>query len=212
MTQNIPIISKLFVKQTFELAEIFGFESRNKYRIFDEGGQDLAFAAEQQKGFLSFIARQFLGHWRTFELHFFNTQRQEFMIANHPFRWFFQRLELREINGRFIGAIQRRFSILTKRFDVQDIQGNTLMEISSPIWRIWTFPFIKQGREVARISKKWSGIGSEIFTDRDNFMVDYFDAKLTNDERALVLASAIYVDLMFFERRGSGGGLNMLGG
>lgn len=201
MLQSLNQIDKFFVKQVFEMAELFSFESRNKYRILDERGQEMAFAAEQQKGFLGFLLRQFLGHWRTFTLHFYDQRRQEFMIAEHPFRWFFQRLEVREMNQRLIGVIERQFSLFTKRFTVLDGDGHVLFEVASPLWKIWTFPFMRRGKEQARISKKWSGVGFEIFTDRDNFLVEYLNPQLTLDERALVLAAALYVDLLFFENK-----------
>lgn len=201
MLESLQSQQRLFVKQIFELAELVGFETRNKYRISDENGNELAFAAEQQKGIFGFLFRQFLGHWRPFEIHFFSSTRQKLMTAKHPFRWFFQRLELFDAGGRFVGVVERRFSILSKKFDVQDHHGRTLFQVSSPIWRIWTFPFRRNGKEVARIAKKWSGIGYELFSDRDNFMVEYFEPTLTNDERALILASALYVDLIFFEQK-----------
>lgn len=201
MLEQLNSTKALFVRQSFELAEIFSFETRNKYRIRDEQGRDVAFAAEQQKSFFGFLMRQFLGHWRSFDIHFFNLQRQEFMIAHHPFRWFFQRLDVYEAGGRHLGAVERYFSLLSKHFKIHDAQGRVLLEVYSPIWKIWTFPFRRQGRELARISKKWSGLGYEMFTDRDNFLVEYSDPALTQDERALVLASAIYIDLLFFERK-----------
>lgn len=194
--QNYP---RLFVKQAFELAEIFNFETRNKYRIRDEGGRDVAYAAEQQKGIVGFLFRQFLGHWRSFDIHFFGLDRREFLIARHPFRWYFKRIEVSEPNGRAVGVIERRFSFLSKRFEVQNPQGMTYFEVSSPIWRIWTFPFKRQGTELARISKKWTGLGFEMFTDKDTFLVDYISPALSVDERALVLVAAVYVDLAFFE-------------
>lgn len=203
MLEDLNTTKALFVKQTFELAEIFSFETRNKYRIRDEQGRDVAFAAEQQRGFLGFLMRQFFGHWRTFDVHFFNLQRQEFMIAKHPFRWFFQRLEVYGAGGRHLGVVERCFSLLSKHFKVYDAHGRVLFEVHSPFWKIWTFPFRRHGRELARISKKWSGLGYEMFTDRDNFRVDYLDTSLTQDERALVLASSIYIDLLFFERKAS---------
>jgi uncharacterized protein YxjI len=211
MIDNLKSVSRLFVKQSFEIAEIFSFETRNKYRILSETGHDIAFAAEQQKGFLGILLRQFLGHWRKFDIHFFTPDRREFMIAEHPFRWFFQRLELREVTGRPIGMIERRFSIFTKSFEVRDSQQRVVLEVSSPIWRLWTFPFRRHGRDVARIAKKWSGIGYEVFTDKDNFLVEYLDPALSTDERALVLAAAIYIDLMFFENKGSGGVVDLIG-
>lgn len=193
---------KIFVKQAFELAEIFSFETRNKYRICDETGQDIAFAAEQQKGLFGFLWRQFLGHWRSFDIHFFDLNRQEFLIARHPFRWFFQRLEVSEFKGRSIGIIERKFSILTKKFDVLSPNGNVLLTVSSPLWRIWTFPFMRNDQEMAQISKKWTGIGYEFFTDKDTFLVDFTHPTLTSDEKILILAASIFVDLMFFENKG----------
>lgn len=78
------------------------------------------------------------------------------------------------------------------------------MEVNSPIWRIWTFPLTRQGRELARISKKWTGFGFELFTDKDTFLVEYGSPTLTDDERALILVATVYIDLMYFERKGDG--------
>lgn len=201
---------QMYVQQAFELAELFGLETRNKYRIRDENGRDLLYAAEQQKGLLGFLWRQAFGHWRSFEIHFFDDTRQPVMRGIHPFRWFFQRLELHSRDGRLIGTIERQFSILTKSFHVIDAQGRVVLEVSSPFWRVWTFPFMRGAQERARVAKKWSGLGSELFTDRDSFLVEYLEPGLTEDERALVLAAAIYIDLMYFEVKGEGGAINWL--
>ena len=201
---------RMYVQQVFEMAELFGLETRNKYRIRDENGRDLLYAAEQQKGVLGFLFRQLFGHWRSFEVHFFDAARQPVMRGIHPFRFFFQCLELRSRDDRLIGTIERQFSIFTKRFHVHDAQGRVVLEVTSPLWKVWTFPFMRGGREQARVAKKWSGLGSELFTDRDNFLVEYLDRDLTADERALVLAAAIYIDLMYFEVKGEGGVINLL--
>lgn len=191
----------LIVRQTFEVAEWFGFETRNKYEILDENKIPVAFAAEQQKGFFGWLLRQFLGHWRSFDVHIFDNHRALAIHAHHPFRFIFQRLEIRDAQGRFLGSIQQRFSILSKRFDVQNSRGMTVMEVASPIWRIWTFEFFHGSKLVAAIRKKWSGIFSEMFTDRDNFLVEFSDPTLSNDERQLVLAAAVFVDLKYFENK-----------
>ena len=77
------------------------------------------------------------------------------------------------------------------------------MEVASPIWKLWTFPFIAGGAEVASVKKKWSGILSEAFTDRDNFQVEFHTEDLPNDQRKVILAAAIYIDLMYFEKKSS---------
>src|SRR5262245_11336298 len=55
----------LVVQQRKELVELFGYETRNKYEIRTQSGQQLGFAAEQQKGVLGFLVRQLVGHWRS---------------------------------------------------------------------------------------------------------------------------------------------------
>lgn len=198
---NIQGLNRLLVNQVHELGEWLGFETRNKYQILDENRMPLGFAAEQQKGILGFILRQYLGHWRKFDVLFFNSERQPVMVGHHPFRWFFERIELKDANGAYLGAIQKRFSILTKRFDVENQSGMTILEVASPIWRIWTFTFMSRNLRVAEVKKKWSGLLAEGFTDKDNFEVEFVDPNMNPIEKKLVMASAIFIDLLYFERK-----------
>jgi uncharacterized protein YxjI len=191
---------RLLVRQVHEIGEWFGFETRNKYQILDENQQLIGFAGEQQKGFLGFILRQYLGHWRKFDLSFFTADHEPFFRAHHPFRFFLQRLEIYDNDYRMIGAVQQRFSILTKRLDIQNVKGLTIMEGSSPIWRLWTFPFEYNGRPVANVFKKWSGL-LELFTDKDKFLVEYQDESTSENERKLILAAALFIDLQYFEEK-----------
>jgi uncharacterized protein YxjI len=199
-TGTLLQFSSLIVRQRAELAELFGYETRNKYEIDAEGGAAIAFAAEQQEGILGFLVRQFLGHWRSFELKFFDPARNPVLRAVHPFRILFQRLEVFDAGDRFIGALQQRFALLSKRFDVQDANGITLMQVRSPFWRLWTFSFERNGNEVARIEKRWSGLLSEAFTHKDSFRVQ-FNRELGAGERQLLLAAAIFIDLPDFENK-----------
>src|SRR5436189_6422830 len=121
------------IVQKRELAELFGIETRNKYAI-EVNGAPLAFAAEQGGGGVAFLARMFFGHWRTFEIHFFDNARLLVLRVVHPFRLFFQRLEVSMADGRALGAIQQRFAVFSKRFDVSDPSGRLLLRVSSPIW------------------------------------------------------------------------------
>ena len=104
----------VLVHQVHELGEWLGFETRNKYQILDEKKVPIAYAAEQQKGIFGFLLRQYLGHWRKFDVHFFTADRQVLMVAHHPFRWFIERIEVFDANKKLLGAIQKRFSILSK--------------------------------------------------------------------------------------------------
>lgn len=190
------------MNQVHEIGEWLGFETRNKYQIRDEHKMIIGYAAEQQKGILGFLFRQLLGHWRRFDVHFFTADRDLAFIGHHPFRWFFERIEVRDAQGKFLGAIQKKFSILTKRFDIENEQGQTSLQVSSPIWKLWTFKFMRQGTLVAQVNKQWSGFLAEAFTDKDNFMVQFNSSALTEQERSVVLASSVFIDLLYFEKKG----------
>ncbi len=210
MSSSLALASpELYVRQKRELAEFFGFETRNKYAISTPDRREVLYAAEQRSGFLGMLALHFLGHWRSFDIAFFQSDslaagpgqnRQEAFRAHHPFRFFFQRLEVSS-NGRPIGAIQQRFGLLTKRFDVLDAQGQLVFEMRSGFLKMWTFPFFRGDAQVAVIEKKWSGVLTEMFSDKDNFRVAFLDPNLSAELRMLVLAAAVFVDLQYFERK-----------
>lgn len=194
---------RIKLQQIRETAEWFGIETRNKYQLTDKDDLAIGYAAEQQKGFLGFIMRQYFGHWRTFEIHLFNLKREHALTLKHPFRWFFQRLEVFDESGVMLGALQQRFAIFTKSFDVEDARGKVRYQVRSPIWRIWTFTFTKHGRKVAEVQKRWSGFFSEAFTDRDNFLLTMKGDYLDSEDRLLILAAALFVDLQYFEKKAS---------
>jgi uncharacterized protein YxjI len=198
---NLDGQQQIVLRQRKELAELMGVETRNKFEILGARGEGLGFAAEQGHGLGASLARMFMGHWRTFELHIFDAQRNLHLIALHPFRFFFQRLEIRGPEGQLLGALQQRFSILTKRFDVEDQHGRQILSCASPLWKPWTFPFQKDGREVATVKKRWSGLLKEAFTDTDNFLIEFTDPSLSAGERNLLLAAGLFIDLQYFEKR-----------
>jgi hypothetical protein len=200
--EQLKAVSSLKIVQRRELAEFFGFETRNKYEIRTSDDQPIGFAAEQNKGLLGFLARQLLGHWRSFEIHIYDASRQLQITARHPFRLWFQRLEVfNEPGDRPVGALQQRFSILYKKFDVENEQGQVVMTVASPLWRIWTFEFKSMERVRAIIRKKWSGFFREALLDADRFEVEFGDPSLKIGERSLLVAAAIFIDLQYFERK-----------
>jgi uncharacterized protein YxjI len=192
--------SEVIVVQRPELAELLGIETRNKYAI-EANGRQIGFAAEQGKGLWAVLARMVVGHWRSFEIQFFDEARQLVLRALHPFRFFFQRLEVSRADGRPLGAIQQRFAFFSKRFDVLDPSEQVLLTVSSPLWRPWTFAFERRGQALARVEKKWGGLVREAFTDADRFRIVYESSELSLDERSLILAAALFIDLQYFERK-----------
>ena len=194
----------LHVQQVWEGFEIvLGFETRNKYKILDENKKPVAYAAEQSKGLSGFLFRQFLGHWRTFKVTIFDENKKKIYDLNFPFRWFFKTLIVTDHEGNHLGHLQERFAIFRKKFDVYDRNNKVVARINSSFFRFWTFEFKRSTRSIGKIQKKWSGTISELFTDRDNFVMTYTDKTLPVETKALMLATCIMVDIVYFEKKAS---------
>lgn len=191
----------LLVSQKFEWLESLGLETRNKYQFRLPDETPVAYAAEKSRGVLAHISRQIFGHLRSFEIEFFSTTGELLLNAHHPWCLLFPRLEVRTAEGHLLGAIQKRFSLLSKRLDVEDENGSVIFQAHAPMWKPWTFTLTHQSREFAIIQKRWSGFLSEMFTDRDNFLIQFHAEDLRPSERALILAAAVLIDLIFFETK-----------
>jgi len=197
--QTLTTSNVILIKQKFETAEIFGFECRNRYWIQTEDGKPFGYCAEAKLGFGDVLLRQFLGHWRTFDIIGTDIHDQRTFRANHPFRWFFNRLDIYGSGDRLVGSLQQRFAWFNKKFDFLDSQDRVIMTVNSPFWKFWTFPVTIGIKKVAIIEKKWSGLGKELFTDSDNFRVRFMDQTLNLDQKLLLLTGAVFIDILYFE-------------
>ena len=66
-------------------------------------------------------------------------------------------------------------------------------------WKGWSFRFLdKSGGEIGSITKQWAGIGKELFTSADNYMI-----ALNQDpapaKAILLLAAGLAVDTVYKE-------------
>ncbi|MFT5051983.1 MAG: hypothetical protein ACI8QZ_003414 [Chlamydiales bacterium] len=196
---------RILIRQTNEWGEILlGFESRNRYELFDEDGRSIGRAAEQGQGFGRMIVRTFLGRCRQSTIHLFDAKGEQVGRGEKPFRFYFHRMDVYE-HGVRVGAIQRKFSILHRKFVVEDAQGRELLEIHSPFFRIWTFKVLFQGREVGRVSKRWGGLLREMFTDADTFGIEYSDGPEMEALRTTLICATFLIDFTCFENNNRGG-------
>ncbi len=100
-----------------------------------------------------------------------------------------------------MGSIQRRFSVLRRIYSVSDASGQEMFQLFGPILHPWTFEIRKNGMEYGKITKKWSGLLKEGFTDADNFGVSFPTGGDIN-VKSLVLGAVFLIDFVHFENKG----------
>ncbi len=197
VVENAPLFMKQYYKHWWEI--LFDWEQANEYTL-TAGNRPAGVVLESGGGFLRALARVMLGSHRPFDVEVFNNRSQLALTLSRKFFFFFSDMTVTGGDGRIIGRVQRRFSIIYKQFSLYDASGRLFAEIKSPFWRLWAFPIVDvEGREVGRISKKWSGLFKEMFTDADNFLIDFGNRDWTLEQRGVILAAAVAIDFDFFE-------------
>lgn len=186
-------------KESLELA--LGIETANAYDVHDFYGRRVLRVAEREGGFWGGVVRQFGGHEiAEFELDVVDERGAPVLHLSHPPRCFLQRIEVRSGSGRLLGWFEQCFTFADRKFQVHDAHGRVLLVVDAGFFSSWTFPFVRpNGERVATVQKEWSGLLTEAFTDADRFRLSFDSPHLGADERALLLAATIFIDLTWFE-------------
>src|SRR3989338_3939306 len=194
--EKLKTAEAVIVRQKKEWGEILtGFETKNKYEVLDTAEQQLYWAAEEG----STLARLFLNVLRPFSIHILSTDGRLAIKTVKPFRFYFHEMDVFDAGGKFLGRIKREFSVLTKKFTVEDAQGAAAYDICAPVLHPWTFKISKNGAELGEIVKNWSGLGKEAFTDADNFSVK-FPQEADAGIKAVLLGALFLIDMVCFEK------------
>lgn len=104
--------------------------------------------------------------------------------------------------GAIIGRLQSKVFSLGGGFFVLDAADNRVGEVKGD-WKGWNFKLISStGAETGVITKTWAGLGKELFTSADNYVVSVpAGAPGSPADLALVLAVGLAIDIVFKERK-----------
>ncbi|KAH9394249.1 Phospholipid scramblase 1 [Tyrophagus putrescentiae] len=211
--EYLTMIDQLLVKQKVELLEAFtGFETNNKYSIKNSMGQHVYYAVEEN----DFCTRNCLGASRPFEMIIMDNSRNEIMRIHRPFRFdscccpcFLQEIEVYSVNGQLLGSVSQDWSIFCPKFTIKDASGESVLKVEGPfctysICGDVEFQVLSLDKEtkVGKITKQWTGLAREMFTDADYFGVT-FPLDLSVHIKAVLLAATFLIDFMFFEKSGN---------
>jgi len=105
-------------------------------------------------------------------------------------------------DGRSLGYFKSKLFSLGGGFHVFDNQNQPVAEVKGN-WKGWDFKFInKQGRVIGTVTKKWAGLGKELFTSADNYIISLTNLSGTRAETsALLLAAGLAIDVVFKEKK-----------
>jgi len=225
--EYLTLIDQLIIKQKFEALEAvagvlgYGFETQNKYKIKNSLGQNVFKAKEDS----NCCMRLACGPIRPFNMIITDNADQEVMSLNRPFNCnsccfpcCLQEIEVCSPPGTTIGWVKQNWTCIKPSFSILDADENEILKIVGP-WCTYSicgdveFQIMTPDErvEVGKISKQWSGMLKEAFTDADNFGIS-FPMDLDVKAKATMIGAAFLIDYMFFEKKANkeGDGLGML--
>lgn len=108
-------------------------------------------------------------------------------------------VEVNGPDGGLYGTFRQRLLSIGGKFDVLDTSNRLLCQLQGK-WHSWEFSFVLEGRELARVTKKWAGLGKELFTSADNYVLDIQPSVPAGSElRPLILAAVMCIDMVLKE-------------
>uniref|UniRef100_A0A3Q0SCZ2 Phospholipid scramblase n=1 Tax=Amphilophus citrinellus TaxID=61819 RepID=A0A3Q0SCZ2_AMPCI len=200
-------IDQILIHQKVELLEIIGFETNNEYEIKNSMGQKIFKAKEKN----DCCTRNCCGSLRSFDMKIKDNTDREVIRLIRPFRcvscWCpccLQELEVQAPPGTTIGYVKQDWHPFLPKFSIQGANKETLMRLEGPCFACnccGDVNFEDNDRSIGRISKQWSGLLKEVFTDTDNFGIQ-FPLDLDVKMKAVLMGACFLIDFMFFEKVG----------
>jgi len=112
---------------------------------------------------------------------------------------FRSRVNVCDRRGTVVGWLKSKAFSLGGAFYVFDARDNEVAFVKGD-WKGWNFRFLdKSEKEIGTITKKWAGIGKELFTSADNYIIA-LSQDPTPEKATLLLAAGLAVDIIYKEK------------
>ena len=177
------------------------FKAANNYDIFDpESGELVMECREDNLGLFTKLLR-FSDYKRNtpFDIQVQTPAGEQVVRITRGISLFLSKVNVRDEADRVVGGFQQKFFSIGGAFDVRDAMDNVLCSLKGK-WTVWDFRFIRGDQELAHVSKEWGGIGKEMFTTADTYVLEINPAVGTDDPvRELILAAVMCIDMVLKE-------------
>ena len=177
------------------------FKAANNYDIYDpESGEMILECREDRLGPITKILR-FTDYKRMtpFDIEIRTPDGQQVVRVKRGVSFFLSKVEVLDENGGVIGGFKQKLFSVGGAFTVFDAQDQSVCRLQGK-WTGWNFRFLAGDQELAHVTKKWSGIGKEMFTSADNYVLEISDqVPADSPARQLILAAVMCIDMVLKE-------------
>lgn len=193
-----PVLSRnlFFVKE-----QVGWFKAANNYDILDPNtNQIIMNCREERLGFITKMLR-FSDYKRMtpFEVQIRTPDGAPVLTVKRGVSLFLSKVDVLNEGNQRVGGFKQKFFSLGGAFSVLGSNDQVVCELKGK-WTSWEFTFKSGDFELAKVSKKWAGLGKELFTSADNYMLQISDqVPPDNPVRMLIVGAVMCIDLVLKE-------------
>lgn len=192
-----PLTQNLFLVKE----QVGAFKAANNFDIYDPStGQMVMQCREPNLGLLTKILR--FTEWKRmtpFDVEVRDMQGNLVVRVSRGVSFFLSRVIVSDEAERPIGQFKQKFFSIGGAFTVLDMNDAPVCTLKGK-WTGWDFRFMTGETELGHVAKKWAGLGREMFTSADNYVLEINDRiPADNPVRKLILAAIMCIDMVLKE-------------
>ena len=176
------------------------FKLTDAFDLLDpENGQPVGIAQEKISGWMKF--RRLLVNKKMLptrvEVAAAGEGQPPMLVLQRGFTFLRACVEVFDGSGVKLGTLRAKLFTIGGGFDVLSAEGQPFATVKGD-WKGWNFKLLDlNGGEMGTVTKKWGGLGRELFTSADNYVIEVKESGAAN---ALLIAAALAIDIVFKEK------------
>jgi uncharacterized protein YxjI len=177
------------------------FKAANNFDVYDpDTGEVILECREERLGLCTKLLR-FTDYKRMtpFDIDIRTPDGQVVVRIQRGISIFLSKVVVRDEHDHVIGLFKQKLFSLGGAFTVLSPDERPLCQLKGK-WTGWDFRFMHNDNELAHVTKKWAGLGKELFTSADNYMLQISDSvPEDNAIRQLIMAAVMCIDMVLKE-------------
>jgi uncharacterized protein YxjI len=190
-------------RNTYVVKERVGFmKLASTYDLLDAtSGAPIGVAKEEPPGIVKYLRLAMNNKWLPTVVNVYERETDPAVLSIHRGVALFRPKVHVTAGGRELGYFRAKVLSIGPSFRIFDMQDQEIGSVKGD-WKGWNFQLLGTGgEELGRVTKKWAGLGKELFTTADTYVISLgASAAGRRDVAQLLLAAGLAIDTVFKEK------------
>jgi uncharacterized protein YxjI len=188
-------------RNTYFVKEHVGmFKASNNYDILDPETGEILIECREDIGWITKVFR-FTEYKRMtpFNVKLTTPDGMPILSVKRGISFILSKVQVLDDQGQPLGGFKQKLFSIGGKFDVLDTSEQVVCTLKGK-WTSWDFSFRAGEQELASVTKKWAGLGRELFTSADNYILQ-INPTIAPDHpvRGLIMGAVMCIDMVLKE-------------